>query len=380
MCGLVGLAGEPSVKMENMFKDMLNIDVVRGAHSTGIAAVTTQGNVKIAKDTLLPPHLLETSEGKEIFRGFNFVLMGHNRLATKGAINAENAHPFKVGDIVGCHNGTIRGQWRLPDAKDFDSDSHNIMHSINKIGIEETWKVLDGAAALVWWNSDECTLNFLRNSERPLYYLMFKNQIFWASEPWMIHVARTRAGLEYSKETELKPNTLLSVDFKKTTYEISWEEKFLPPFVAPQYHRGGSWEKKNGVWVRDTIPTVREVSNSTNVVPFQQKAEETNEQVRLRLRTFETPPPSNKSEKADNKSAKRQRRILRAIEVGHRIGYKDQILSRKTFEQQYKDCIWCHALLDFDDRGVTFIDRDIAACGDCSEVAEAYGMQPAVGA
>ena len=34
-------------------------------------------------------------------------IIGHNRSATIGNITKDNAHPFRKGDLVGVHNGTI---------------------------------------------------------------------------------------------------------------------------------------------------------------------------------------------------------------------------------------------------------------------------------
>ena len=34
-------------------------------------------------------------------------MLGHTRFATEGAIVKSNAHPFRVGDVVGTHNGCV---------------------------------------------------------------------------------------------------------------------------------------------------------------------------------------------------------------------------------------------------------------------------------
>lgn len=114
-------------------------------------------------------------------------MVGHNRHATIGAINDRNAHPFTHGAITLCHNGTLIDQDLLPDAKDFEVDSENICHSINKIGAAETIQKLNGAFTLVWHNAEDKTLNIIRNDERPFHLVeTVTGDWFGASEEDMI--------------------------------------------------------------------------------------------------------------------------------------------------------------------------------------------------
>jgi glucosamine 6-phosphate synthetase-like amidotransferase/phosphosugar isomerase protein len=126
MCGLVGMAGALNQQHDGAFKNLLIVDSVRGPHSTGVLTVNTSRDVKIVKASGDPFELLGTKAYENVMRYANNVVMGHNRYATKGAINKTNAHPFDFEHVSGAHNGTLTTQGQLDDSKDFDVDSENL--------------------------------------------------------------------------------------------------------------------------------------------------------------------------------------------------------------------------------------------------------------
>lgn len=233
MCGLVGVAGTITSKEERAFRTMLRLDVLRGEDSTGIASMSSSGIFKVAKDATNAYDFLNTKEAKEPFYGVLRALMGHNRAATKGKVVAENAHPFTYGNIIGAHNGTLNRWNNLLDGSKFDVDSKAIFNHIAEEDVADLWSKLDGAAALVWMNKEEKTVNFLRNSKRELYYTTSTDGkcFFWASEPWMMYVACTREGIDIEKPVMFKEN----VHYTLTTgNEMNLSVRELEPY-KPTY-------------------------------------------------------------------------------------------------------------------------------------------------
>src|SRR3546814_20890235 len=87
MCGLVGFFGVMNKERFGVFEDMLQVDVIRGMDSTGVAAVRKK-HIAVVKDTLLPQYLMSTKQyDKHIDNLDNFCLIGHNRFATKGKVD-----------------------------------------------------------------------------------------------------------------------------------------------------------------------------------------------------------------------------------------------------------------------------------------------------
>ena len=259
MCGHVGVAGTMIQKHEQAFKDLLVVDVIRGPHGTGIASFNRKDGIRVMKKALLPNDLFSMDGTKELFRTFNQVLLGHNRWATQGKINHVNSHPFEMGNLVGAHNGTLVNQGLLPDSEDFEVDSENLIHSLNKIGVAETYKLLHGAAALVWFNDKDYTVNFLRNDQRPMFitYSEDRKTMFWASESWMLRGVLAKNGIEHTEVF----NTAVDTHYKiripqwddpmregektKTLTFDKMEAKVLAPYVPPKKsippsHKGGA--------------------------------------------------------------------------------------------------------------------------------------------
>lgn len=183
-------------------KKLLVFDYFRGPDSTGLASIRGDGSVHIAKIASHPFDLFDTGKFKSTLSGHSTdVFIGHNRAATKGAVNTVNAHPFHIGNIIGAHNGTLTTQsWKdLEKAvgETFDVDSQAIIAAIDKLGIEETVPLLQGAWALVWYNEDEGSLNFLRNKERSFYFSYTEDfkKLIWASEWEMIRAANDLSSL-----------------------------------------------------------------------------------------------------------------------------------------------------------------------------------------
>lgn len=192
MCGNVGIYHKDGMSPTRvaLFEQMLWVDSLRGYHSTGVIGCTPEGNnfvtVKEAVDGAYFTQTQVWADFKKANEKSKF-LVGHNRWATQGKINKRNSHPFNHGHISGVHNGTLYTQVGLPDHHKFEVDSENIIYSIAQKGLEWTASRLDGAFALVWYDTRTKDLNFIRNDERPLHiFTLTDGTILWASEAGML--------------------------------------------------------------------------------------------------------------------------------------------------------------------------------------------------
>lgn len=210
MCGIVGVAGWIGQAEAKMFRTMLLWDTVRGLDSTGVLAVGLPKDEIIVEKDLGGPTNLWDYGGSKIFTSLRVpkttfkVLLGHNRAATIGDITVDNAHPFTYGKITGVHNGTLRLWADLDPDNKFNIDSKALINGIAEHGIAGAWSKFSGAAAVVCYDSEEETLSFVRNSERPLTFAWSSDRrtLFWASEAWMIRMSAERHGIKLEQFSE----------------------------------------------------------------------------------------------------------------------------------------------------------------------------------
>jgi len=209
MCGLVGIVCDRiTADHKKVFRLMLKLDEIRGQHSTGIGMVNKEGNFGWCKKEGTCENLYEeyASAKKDSIlehdgdvRGWDWkYLMGHNRHATKGAVDDRNAHPFAFENIIGAHNGTLQMHTmkNFEGFKGEDLDSRLFYSEIEHRGgeVKDIYSEVGGAMALTWYDKKDKTVRILRNNQRTLFFCWSYDQktMFYASEPWMIQAAQQR--------------------------------------------------------------------------------------------------------------------------------------------------------------------------------------------
>ena len=238
MCGIVCVIRKDSKKSlykdhTDIFKQMLYADALRGWDSTGIAAVRTNNMVHVVKDACPPASLFHRNEDHTWIHG-NQALVGHNRFATKGKTNKENAHPFKEEHITLVHNGTLKFHHHL---KNVEVDSHAITHSIVERGAKDTLEMLDGAFALVWFDAQTNLIHAARNNERPLHLLETEDLFILSSEQGLAQWICARNNVKIKKTQMLTSGLIYS--FKTNRKDIRYvdTERFqlftYTPNMAP---------------------------------------------------------------------------------------------------------------------------------------------------
>jgi predicted glutamine amidotransferase len=197
MCGLSGFNGNTPNTL--ILRVLGTLNQSRGKHSCGVAY-----NEEIIKGI---------GEYENLFKNKHLVLkkaktvktvIQHNRFATKGFINEDNAHPFKIPlkngrTIVFTHNGTLINEKELlldfNVTENFDVDSKLLGYLIGNYGSKALEKYL-GAAACAWYFTDSPDTLYLykgaskrnKNSteittERPLHFChKSKNNLYYSSE------------------------------------------------------------------------------------------------------------------------------------------------------------------------------------------------------
>lgn len=246
MCGLVTIVSKQKNGIFHgdmkIFTEMLFADQLRGGDGTGIF-YNKGKELKVLKAPIGSSDFVNDAlyhkATVEIIKSGNFVV-GHNRSATKGKLSYANTHPFREKHITLVHNGTLHYHKELADT---EVDSHAICISIADRGIKETLKKIYGAYALIWFDNKQKTLNFIRNSQRPLFIVETANLFILISEKKLAEWILDR-NKEYIISTKEVPiNTLHQFEvgnWKKyeTEYINSFQSQFPNQGYVPQSSPG----------------------------------------------------------------------------------------------------------------------------------------------
>jgi hypothetical protein len=403
MCGLVGVAGRVNAQQDKVFKTLLYIDALRGFHSTGTLFV---GNNKHAPTTVLR----EAVDASKFIKGDTFnkelmflnrVLMGHNRYATVGDVTSDNAHPFKFDSVIGAHNGTLNNQALLPDSDDFEVDSKNLYHSIDKLGLEDTYSLLLGAWALSWWDTKNKSMNFIRNEERPMSYCysLHGDTLYWASERGMLEFALNRSGIKYGTIVSTKPHHLYTIPVHSQglgKMKITDLSKKARPKVVPMRKKttstqrgGGNAGNKYSEELREYLLLEKEVNPYGQVMFTGEMYHHPYEKVCLFLGKgsqfandfsvgdlvrseclsysvmrdmYNMGVYSAEILDEDKYNEELDKKAFDSI-----VGYNGEMLTQAQFKARDTDCSWCSDPLEFTN-DLTWITPHSAICTACKDV------------
>lgn len=375
MCGHVGMAGKLVTKDEKMMDRLLFLDYFRGPDATGFFSVNgnTRG-IQVSKIASGPWDLWEQPKYKAARVGYSSsVFAGHNRLATKGNKgSAFNAHPYQYENIVGAHNGTLSDTtWRrIEEAIDekFPVDSMALINSIDKLGIDKTIEMMREAGdekatcpdayALVWYNQEENTLNFLRNKERPLWYAFDKDfdRIIWSSEwPFIRHAHEMTA-----------PGWGLYVD--------EGGFRFFP-FEEDVHYKFDMDKLRKGDWKERPKPVVKVIKGKEPLPvatyqggysPFRATSG-TDQSTKVGGTSVSKMIGATTTGVTTAKAAPSEKDNIIQL-FGDAKSPLGGIITQERFADiSSSGCAYCSCTVFYDDPGITIYDRDdIVLCADCS--------------
>lgn len=251
MCGIVGMFTAENMGFygadKDQFKNMLIVNSLRGSHSTGCFGVSKfkdKNDVSIVKSVGSPYTLFDFNKTNDFFSRMvtNFgLVVGHGRYATRGAIDAPNAHPFREGNITLVHNGVISNYFQLRDSKKHEGievDSQLIARLFAEEGAINVLPRIAGAYTFVWFDSDTGLLNIAKNDQRPLFFAEHskKETLVFASEAETLDWHATRHKVEIDEITPC-PN------FRLLQYEKDSLECTVTPYKAKPIQT--TWFKGN---------------------------------------------------------------------------------------------------------------------------------------
>ncbi len=270
--------------MKNVFKDLLIIDTIRGIDSTGVLTVSKDNEVNTFKRAVDGFTFTDLKKyDKFMTKSLNpHLMLGHNRAATKGKINASNAHPFNDGNTHLVHNGTLVSYHALHRSTETDVDSEAICFQVEKSGIIDTVSKLHGAFTLASYDEGDQIFSIIRNSKRPMWLATVKNKdiTIFASEPAFIQAAADRNEIELSTPPWcLKEQVLINFDLsdKRTihSFEVNKDIEFYTPPANNYYRRDHG--KKSGT----VIPFLGEKPKTTSMTTIKNAKNSTAREARL---------------------------------------------------------------------------------------------------
>ena len=182
-------------------------------------------------------------------------VIGHNRSATMGNVDTDNAHPFQEGPITLVHNGTLHTTWELPqsmtdlkkDGQEVEVDSHVIAHNLaTATDPADVIKLLDGAFVLIWHDARDHSINVVRNDKRPLHFAptACEDTILIASEAEMLHWLAKRNNFNIGGIVFPNPGQLLKFLPGAKAPEVREVPLYVPRYNYGRSHSYSGWSSE----------------------------------------------------------------------------------------------------------------------------------------
>lgn len=194
-------------------RQLMVLSVLRGWMGSGAFAVSSHHKkmrIEMFKTEFCGAELACDPSFDKIVSQNPKIITAHCRAPTRGENTLDFIHPHRVKALTGVHNGTMNTvMGNVLDSK--VSDSRAIYEAIAEHGVEEFVKNSRGAYSLVWTDAEKGTLNFLRNSERPMVFARvgngdFASTMYFASEKGMLeYVLSGRGNISPNVITYMSP-------------------------------------------------------------------------------------------------------------------------------------------------------------------------------
>lgn len=247
MCGIVGIfTTRPRKELNRLFKRMLAYDSVRGTDSTGVFTVDVGGSKPDLNKTTQPGYVFIVDKPAQAILNNPRagLLLGHNRASTRGKTTPANAHPFWIqgeeGDVALVHNGTLHNYSDLPAARDFEVDSEAVANSMCVQGLAKTVASITGSYSLVWYDLRANTLNFYRETARPMHlFRLGKDTLVFSSQVDIALAAGAAEGIQLQHIGPVEP---------WHHYVFKWDNpvSFTKTKVDAKEERFANWSPSGG--------------------------------------------------------------------------------------------------------------------------------------
>jgi hypothetical protein len=254
MCGIVGIADYTKSAIGaaeyNVFQQLLIADSARGMDGTGIMKVTEKGTISrvrkpggpfgLLSDEVFQKKFLEPITKHEFVRW----MVGHNRYATTGDKTVGSTHPFMDTHITLVHNGTATNFDKEKHKDKFKVDSQWLCHLIATEGIEKALDTMSGPFSIVFYDSKQKTMNFIRNYGRPMYMGINKNRnaLLFGSEKKLLEWVADRNNFSNFVFNATEENVLYTFNLEKISPEETKIKTYYSTYSESGYGGYGSYD------------------------------------------------------------------------------------------------------------------------------------------
>lgn len=246
MCGIVGYTGK--LESAEVLLEGLEKLEYRGYDSAGLAVLSPEGRISIAKAKGRLKKLFEKTDGGRLLPGTTGI--GHTRWATHGEPNENNAHPHSSDDhnVVAVHNGIIENYRELKEkleGKGYSFYSETDTEVVTKLidyyykkynigpidALAKTMVRVRGSYAIAVMFSDYPGEIYAARKDSPLIVGVKEGESFLASD--VTAVLKYTRSVYYVDNLEMARLTKDGVTFfnlngdevRKTPTHITWSEK-----------------------------------------------------------------------------------------------------------------------------------------------------------
>lgn len=254
MCGVFGFIGKPRKSTSIVMRNLAYWNMERGTDSSGIAFISPDQQV-IYKKAVNAYELFNRYQLQKLlymFRQKPFtILLGHTRMATRGAVTSNNAHPFKIGNTIMTHNGVISNFDMLQREWDteYQVDSQIIGHLLDRKGLDKTVSELTGMYTVPFVTQHENDTLQVIVHRNPFCFAYKDDQLYYSSS--MKHLQSSLEGHEGFTFVTAKDDNIYRFYRVAWSNEITFTKQKIVPKIPYYNNTGPEWWKKYGLTTQD---------------------------------------------------------------------------------------------------------------------------------